>query len=207
MSPKGNGTNSPNFAKYSALLKDYAKVYCWAGHYHNNFGYDYAGKGLGLDNIETICVSRATGSLRVNRYLNNHGVPQGYMVAEVDGGHMTWCYKAVGKSMDQQMTVYEPSAVDGINVAVNVWNWNGDTWGVPQWWENGQKVADMARWKGKDPNYVKLISDITDKYLLELAKPAASRYLFRIKPTEGVTSGEVRVEDNFGNVYIKSISW
>jgi predicted phosphodiesterase len=207
MSPKGNGTNSPNFAKYSALLKDYAKVYCWAGHYHNNFGYDYAGKGLGLDNIETICVSRATGSLRVNRYLNNHGVPQGYMVAEVDGGHMSWCYKAVGKSMDQQMTVYEPSAVDGINVAVNVWNWNGDTWGVPQWWENGQKVADMARWKGKDPNYVKLISDITDKYLLELAKPAVSRYLFRIKPTEGVTSGEVRVEDNFGNVYIKSISW
>ena len=207
MSPKGSGADSPNFAKYSALLKDYAKVYCWAGHYHNNFGYDYAGKGLGMDNIEVICVSRATGSLRVNRYLNNHGVPQGYMVAEVDGSHMTWCYKAVGETTDEQMTVYDPSAVDGKSVAVNVWNWNEDTWGVPQWWENGQKVADMERWNGKDPAYVKLISDITDKYTLELAQPAASKYLFKANPTAGVSSGEVRVQDRFGNVHIKSIKW
>jgi hypothetical protein len=65
----------------------------------------------------------------------------------------------------------------------------------------------MERWNAKDPGYVKLISDITDKYLLELAQPAVSRYLFRIKPSAGVSTGEVRVEDKFGNVYVKSISW
>lgn len=207
MSPKGNGLGNPNFEKYSDLLKDYAKVYCWAGHYHSNFGYDYAGKGIGLDNIEAICVSRATGSLRVNRYLNNHGTPQGYMVAEVDGIHMSWRYKAVGRTMDEQMTAYVPSEVDGKNVAVNVWNWNEDTWGVPEWWENGRKVADMESWRAKDPAYLKLISDITDKYTLELAQPAISRYLFRALPSEGVTSGEIRVKDNFGNIFTKSITW
>ena len=52
-----------------------------------------------------------------------------------------------------------------------------------------------------------LISDITDKYTLELAQPAISRYLFRALPSEGVTSGEIRVKDNFGNIFTKSITW
>lgn len=205
--PKYSETGNPNYERYCELLKDYARVYCWAGHYHSNFGYDYAGKGVGLDNIQTVCVSRATGSLRVNGYLNPHGTPQGYMVAEVDGSEMTWKYKAVGKSVDEQMTVYEPSRTDGRHVSATVWNWNPDTWGKPEWWENGRKVSDMQKWDGNDPDYVKLISTITDEYTLELAKPAKSRHLFRVQPSEGAVSGEVRVSDKFGNVYIKSISW
>lgn len=205
--PKYNETGNPNYERYCELLKDYARVYCWAGHYHSNFGYDYAGKGVGLDNIQAICVSRATGALRVNGYLNSHGTPQGYMVAKVDGSEMTWKYKAVGKSVDEQMTVYEPSRTDGHHVSATVWNWNPDTWGKPEWWENGQKVADMQKWDGNDPDYVKLISTITDEYTLELAQPAKSRFLFKVQPSEGAVSGEVRVSDKFGNVYIKSISW
>jgi len=160
-----------------------------------------------MDNIEAICVARATGSLRVNRYLNNHGTPQGYMVAEVDGNRMTWQYKSVGKELSEQMTVYAPSRVDGTFAAATVWNWNPDTWGIPEWWENGQKVADMQKWDDKDPDYVQLISTITDKYTLELAMPAKSRYLFRVRPTAGASGGEVRVKDKFGNTYTKSITW
>jgi hypothetical protein len=205
--PKYDTTQNPNYDRYSALLKDYAKVYCWAGHYHSNFGYDYAGKGVGLDNISVICVSRATGSLRVNGYLNSHGTPQGYMVVDVDGGEMTWWYKSVGKGRDEQMTVYAPYRTDSRHVAATVWNWNQDTWGTPEWWENGQKVGNMQKWDDKDPDYVRLISTITDKYTLELAQPAKSHYLFKVLPSAGARGGEVRVKDKFGNVYVKSISW
>ena len=39
------------------------------------------------------------------------------------------------------------------------------------------------------------------------AKPAKSRYMFRVKPSEGVRSGEVRVTDNFGKTYTEKVEW
>ena len=39
------------------------------------------------------------------------------------------------------------------------------------------------------------------------AKPTKSRFMFRVKPSEGVRSGEVRVTDNFGVTYTQKVEW
>jgi len=39
------------------------------------------------------------------------------------------------------------------------------------------------------------------------AQPQKSDYIFRIKPSEGVRSGEIRVTDNFGVTYTEKVEW
>ena len=39
------------------------------------------------------------------------------------------------------------------------------------------------------------------------AKPAKSNYMFRVKPSEGVHNGQIRVTDNFGVTYTENVAW
>ena len=41
----------------------------------------------------------------------------------------------------------------------------------------------------------------------DYTKPNKSRYMFRVKPSEGVRSGEIRVKDNFGKEYTCKLEW
>ena len=41
----------------------------------------------------------------------------------------------------------------------------------------------------------------------DYTKPNKSRYMFRVKPSEGVRSGEIRVKDNFGKEYTCKVEW
>jgi hypothetical protein len=41
----------------------------------------------------------------------------------------------------------------------------------------------------------------------DYTKPSKSSRMFRIKPSEGVRSGEIRVTDNFGHTYTCKIEW
>ncbi len=203
-----------NFKRYCDILSQYNKVYTWAGHTHQNYSYSFANstKYPALQNLETIIVGRCIGQIRLNRELFNDGTPNGYMVAEVDGDKMEWYYKTAGQDRDYQMRVYSPLQTTSEYVKVNIWNHSPDTWSTPEWWENGVKVADMVcTGKEYDPDYQKIYAQLSNEKLgateRKYSKPAKSPCLFRVVPTAGVRSGEVRVTDNFGRTYIQKVEW
>ena len=210
--PDLNSGDKVNFAAYSKLLAPYAKVYTWSGHYHYNFGYDYSMTGVEprFNNITSICVARCCGGLHVSREMFNDGTPQGYMVVEVDGDDFEWYYKTVGHDRSYQMNVYAPTRTGGELVKVNIWNWSPDYWTMPEWWENGVKVAEMIHLPEKDIAYLEdhaAKGPFLGRKGDDKAVPHESHGTFHIKPSEGVRSGEVRVTDNFGKTYIQKVTW
>lgn len=206
---------SVNYKKYTALLSKYDKVYAWAGHTHQNYATNYANepeKYSSLKNIESVIVGRCIGMIRLNRELNTCGTPNGYMVAEVNGGKMEWYYKSVGSGRQEQIRAYSPTRTNTEYVKANIWNHSPNLWSTPEWWENGVKVADMEPSKNDyDPDYLKIYAEHNEEKLgkteRKYSMPAKSPYLFRVKPSEGVRSGEIRVTDNFGVTYVKSVTW
>ena len=208
-SPHGShNVYSQHYLDYLGLLSSYREVYAWNGHNHQNFYYNYKGKKTshGAPNIQCISVARATGALRLNKWLGPFGDPQGYMVLNVAGDSLSWYYKSVGKDKDYQMHVYAPSRSADGSVLVNIWNWS-EGWSLPQWYENGELVGEMEFSPGKDPDYVDLYATVTNKTTRKYCTPQENSNLFKIRPTPGVTGGEVRVTDMFGNTYVQSISW
>lgn len=201
-----HSTRNQNYARYLALLSQYKQVYSWAGHNHENYSYDYRGKGLDKDNISCVIVSRATGALRLNKYLNHDGTPQGYVVAEIDGERVSWYYKSVGRDKEYQMRVYAPARTDGQFVLANIWNY-GDNWSKAEWYENGVKVADMEQVEAFDPDYEAIYANVTNKTTRKYCAPVKSPNMFKVLPSANVRSGEVRVTDNFGNQFSSRIEW
>ncbi|MBQ5647559.1 MAG: calcineurin-like phosphoesterase family protein [Alistipes sp.] len=205
-----------SYARYAKLLSQYAHVYSWSGHYHYNFGYDYANSTdeahTPLKNITSICVARATGGLHCNRDLYNDGTPNGYMVMEVNGENVEWYYKSIGHDRDYQMHVYAPHRTGGELVKVNIWNWSKNHWSTPEWWENGVKIGNMTHKFEKDIAFVEDHNEkgphmYSPKSKHDTAKPYNAHGMFHIKPSEGCRSGEVRVTDNFGKTYIQKVEW
>jgi hypothetical protein len=150
--------------------------------------------------------------IRLNRELNTCGTPNGYMVAEVNGGKMEWYYKSVGSGREEQIRAYSPTRTNTEYVKANIWNHSPNLWSTPEWWENGVKVADMEPSKNDyDPDYLKIYAEHNEEKLgkteRKYSMPAKSPYLFRVKPSEGVRSGEIRVTDNFGVTYVKRVTW
>ena len=209
------GEKSVNYNKYAALLAKYDNVYAWAGHTHQNYEYDYEkapSKYESLKNVRSIIAGRCIGQIRLNRELNTCGTPNGYMVAEVKGGKMEWYYKTVGHDRSYQMRTYSPTYTNSEYVKVNIWNYSADTWSTIEWWENGQKVADMEWANGEaDPDYLKIYAQHQQQKLgkteRNYSKPAKTPYLFRVKPSEGVREGEIRVTDGFGKTYTEKVAW
>ena len=212
-SPRGShGYYNVNYQRYTELLKQYKRVYTWSGHYHTNHGYSYVGneKFTGMDHIEAITVARCNGTLRSNQELDNDGTPNGYMVVEVNGDNFEWWYKTVGKDRNYQMRAYSPVRTGDGYVKVNIWNYTQGYWGDIEWWENGQKVGVFEKSKEEDPDYVKLYTERLSHLkgrAAKYAKPGKSDYLYRVKPSAGATSGEIRVTDNFGVTYTEKVEW
>jgi hypothetical protein len=205
---------SANFKKYSTLLGKYNKVYAWAGHTHQNHSYDYASAPERLQymkNIEVITVARCQGMIRLNRELNVDGTPNGYMVAEVKGDKMEWYYKSVGHDRSYQIRAYSPASTGSEYVKANIWNHSPETWSQPEWWENGVKVADMEYSKEHDPDYLKIYAEHTQQKMgkteRKYSQPSNPPFFFRVKPSAGVRSGEVRVTDQFGVTYTQKVEW
>ncbi|MBQ2027622.1 MAG: calcineurin-like phosphoesterase C-terminal domain-containing protein [Alistipes sp.] len=212
-SPNGSyGKYNVNYERYKALLLPYKRIYSWSGHYHTNYGFDYAGKPKyeDMSHISAITAARCIGTLRSNMEMDNSGVPNGYMVVDVDGENFEWWYKSVGHDRSYQMRAYSPVRTGDGYVKVNVWNHTEGYWSDVEWWENGVKVGSFENFAEPDPDYLQIhatklthLKGTAAKY----AKPGKSRYMFRIKPSEGVRSGEIRVTDNFGKTYTQKVEW
>ena len=203
----------PNFERYSKALAPYKKVYSWAGHTHQNYSYNFANSTTHpeLKNVEAIIVGRCIGQIRLNRELNTDGTPNGYMVAEVNGDKMEWYYKTAGQERDYQMRAYSPKRTETKYVKVNIWNHSPETWSTPEWWENGKKVADMQLYAENDPDYLKIFAQHNEQKLgtteRKYSKPSKAPFMFRVVPSEGITSGEIRVTDQFGKTYTQKVEW
>ena len=207
-----HGIPLSNYPRYSELLKQYKKVYSWSGHYHTNSCYSYAGKEdafPGFTNITCISVARAIGDLRSNLKLMSDGEENGYMVVEVDGDNVSWWYKTLGKNKDYQIRPYTPVRTGDGYLKANIWNYTKDTWSVVEWWENGVKVGEFEKYKEPDPDYAILYAEYIAKHpKSQYGKPhPKSDYMFRVKPSEGVRSGEIKVTDNFGVTYTQKVEW
>ncbi|MBO4340441.1 MAG: calcineurin-like phosphoesterase C-terminal domain-containing protein [Bacteroidales bacterium] len=208
-SPHGShNAYSLNYQEYLDLFSQYWAVYAWNGHNHQNFYYNYEGKNTrhGAPNIQCISVARATGALRFNAPIASLGEPQGYMVLNVHGESLDWYYKGVGTGQDCQMRAYPPSYSSDGSVQVTIWNYS-EGWSRPAWYENGVKVADMDFAPGKDPAYEALFETVTNKTTRKYCKPLDEALIFKVKPSRGVSSGEIRVTDLFGNTYTQSVNW
>ena len=208
-SPHGShNAYSLNYKEYLSLFSQYKAVYAWNGHNHENFYYNYKGKDTphGAPNIQCISVARCTGALRLNREIAAMGEPQGYMVMEARGDSLSWYYKGVGTGKETQMRAYSPVKTGDATVKVNIWNWS-EGWSTPEWYENGAKVADMTFTPGIDPAYLEIFNTVTNKTTRNYCTPLDKAILFTVNPTPGVTSGEIRVTDMFGNVYKETVSW
>ena len=200
-----------HYNDYLSLFQPYKAVYSWNGHSHTNFYYDYArhfGKDTkhGAANIQCISVTRCTGALRFNAPTGPEGEPQGYMVMNVRGDKVDWYYKGVGLGKEDQMSAYSPERTGDGSVKVNVWNWS-EGWSMPEWYENGVKVADMASTPGVDPDYKALYDAYDNTTNRKYCQPSEECDIFSVTPSAGVREGEIRVTDLFGNVYTKTIKW
>ena len=200
-----------NYQKYLDIFSQYKEVYSWNGHSHTNFYYNYANH-FGVDtkhgapNIQCISVTRATGALRFNAPIGPEGEPQGYMVMNVHGENVDWWYKGVGHDKDYQMKAYSPERTGDGTVKVNVWNWS-EGWSLPEWYENGVKVADMERTPGIDPDYKILYDAYDNQTNRKYCTPSEECDIFSVTPSAGVNAGEIRITDLFGNIYTQSVNW
>lgn len=200
-----------NYERYRDLLTSYRFVYSWSGHYHDNFGYDYRNNGHpdGISNVVSVTVARCNGQLRSNRELTAEGVPNGYMVCSVKGDDMSWYYKSVGRDASYQIRAYSPARTGDGYVKANIWNWTENFWGTPEWYENGQEVCDMEHHPEHDPDYEAIADSLghLEGRAADYAKPTESQYMFRVVPSGKTREGEVRVKDNFGNLWTQKVVW
>lgn len=87
------------------------------------------------------------------------------------------------------MTVYSPTRTKDGYVKANIYNYTKDFWQVPQWYENGVLVGELEQFAEPDLDYVDIFENIKGSLsgmALNFAKPQKSRFMFRIKPSEGV---------------------
>jgi hypothetical protein len=60
---------------------------------------------------------------------------------------------------------------------------------------------------GVDLDYLDLFNTIENKTTRKYCTPLNTSLIFSVTPSPGVTKGEIRVTDLFGNVYTQEVSW
>ena len=222
-SPSANDVIGPdfrqwmlNYDKFIDLLAGY-DVMNWSGHLHISGHYvydddDMAKIGCKALSLESHVVSRCAGALYIDCEITSDGVPRGFIIMDVDGKKTSWTYRRtrIWENGNDQMQLYTPSDTEDGYVYANVFL-HDNTWGTPQWYENGELKGQMQLYTEKDPMYQKEY----DKYVAAgspdpaVGKPGPNdtRHLFRIRPSDGCTSGEVRVTDRFDKTWTQTCTW
>ncbi len=200
-------TNRYNFERFDDLIAGY-DVQIWYGHYHINYMYSYTDADLSsgkskAKSMESHMIVRCTGTLKMNGELSPDGIPRGFVVADVKGKDVTWKYEAVAEYENEQLFVYTPAETGENYLYANVFLYD-NKWGKVEWWENGVKVCDMEAIVGIDPMYAKLYRE--NGNIGMVPADTDNSHLFRCIPSPGVTSGEVRITDRFGNLYTQEVS-
>ena len=134
------------------------------------------------------------------------GVPWGYMVYEIDGDDVSWYYKPVGGSREDQFYAY-PAGADPARpdcVTANVWNYD-PAWKVC-WYEDGEFKGEMTRYSGWDRTICEDVEARREKeFKWKYIGAGETEHLFYAKPSSPEAVITVEVTDRFGNVYRKDL--
>ncbi len=128
------------------------------------------------------------------------GTPKGYNVYEVDGNKLTWYFKGVNKSRNDQFTLYPVGSDKEYSdcFIANVYNYD-PLWKV-FWLENGVIKGEMERYWGEDPA-AKLLYPPGKNSKYSWLSSGQTYHLFKAKPTQKEANISVQVIDRFGNLY------
>jgi hypothetical protein len=133
------------------------------------------------------------------------GTPKGYTVYTVDGDSLSWYFKGVNLSKDDQFKLY-PINSDLINpgcIIANVYNYDS-SWKV-EWYENDSLIGNMQQYWGEDPLAKELYIPGKNKKYSWLGVEE-THHLFKAKVLNINSKITVKVTDRFGNIYIKGIN-
>ncbi|MHB9143501.1 MAG: calcineurin-like phosphoesterase C-terminal domain-containing protein [Paludibacter sp.] len=133
------------------------------------------------------------------------GTPKGYTVYTVDGDSLSWYFKGVNLSKDDQFKLY-PINSDLINpgcIIANVYNYDS-SWKV-EWYENDSLIGNMQQYWGEDPLAKELYIPGKNKKYSWLGVEE-THHLFKAKVLNINSKITIKVTDRFGNIYIKGIN-
>lgn len=134
------------------------------------------------------------------------GAPRGYAVYEIDGSRVSWRYKSTGRGFEHQIRAYphgaDPKAPD--EIVANVWDWDPE-WSVV-WYEDGDRVGEMARRIGLDPLSVELHTGPDLPVRREWVEPVRTGHLFYAPASRAAREVRVEATDRFGRVHTAIVS-
>lgn len=176
-----------------------------------------------------------SGYLTPGIHICTDGAPGGYSVWDITGTDKKWRYKGTGRDADEQFRSYDlnnvyftvekdapkvpaelkskfekytdayPKNSDN-EVLINIWNWN------PKWKieikENGKTLKD-TRVKGYDPLHIAALtakrfnnSSITEEPAFTTTE---NYHMFKVKASSATSTIDIKVTDEFGNVYTETM--
>ena len=176
-----------------------------------------------------------SGYLTPGIHICTDGAPGGYSVWDITGTDKKWRYKGTGRDENEQFRTYDlnnvwftvekdapkvPAALKSKfekytdaypknsdnEVLINIWNWN------PKWQieikENGKTLAS-TRVKGYDPLHIAALtakrfnnSSITETPAFTTT---VNYHMFKVKASSATSTIDIKVTDEFGNVYTETM--
>lgn len=133
------------------------------------------------------------------------GTPNGYGVYEVDGGKLSWYYKATGKPKAHQIRIYPPGKHTDFReeVCINIWNWD-KRWQV-ECFADGRSIGIPEQRTAYDPMAVDLLEGDLKPTPRGWVDPILTDHLFFVKAPLNVKIIKVVAKDLFGQVYTETL--
>lgn len=130
------------------------------------------------------------------------GSPKAYTVYEVNGDSLTWYFKGVNESKEEQFKLYKTGTDNKYPecFVANVYNYD-PLWKV-YWYENGIMKGEMTQYWGEDPDAAELYQPGKNKKHSWLSV-SETHHLFRARSENPNTTISVEVVDRFGNKFCK----
>lgn len=184
--------------QFLEIISGFNEVHILSGHQHANSN---------IINAEYKIHEHITGAASGMwwiRVVNSCGTPNGYGVYEISGNKMkNWYYKSVNQDRSYQIRLLAPNTFgdkEGYVIA-NVWNAD-EKWKI-ELYEDGINRGQMERFTDYAPevytlNKIQKIDENTSSY-------RKTSHLYRLKPTKSDAVFMIKVTDQFGNIYQKSI--
>ena len=176
-----------------------------------------------------------SGYLTPGIHICTDGAPGGYSVWDITGTDKKWHYKGTGRDENEQFRTYDlnnvwftvekdapkvPAALKSDfekytdaypknsknEVLINIWNWN------PKWQieikENG-KTLTSTRVKGYDPLHIAALTAKRFNNSAIKEVPAftttVNYHMFKVKASSPTSTIDIKVTDEFGNVYTETM--
>lgn len=176
-----------------------------------------------------------SGYLTPGIHICTDGAPGGYSVWDITGTDRKWRYKGTGRDENEQFRTYDlnnvwftvekdapkvPAALKSKfekytdaypknsdnEVLINIWNWN------PKWKieikENG-KTLSCERVKGYDPLHIAALTakrfNNPDIKEVPAFITKENYHMFKVKASSATSTIDIKVTDEFGNVYSETM--